>query len=79
MPPRMRSRERLHGTVTGTTDTETIMEAYIIVFRYKREDEKKLGPVRQFRIYANDLEAAQREAERYANYPNIEVLDVHPV
>ena len=54
------------------------MEAYIILFKYKREGEKKPGPVRQFRIYAEDLEAARRQAERYANYSTIEVLDVHP-
>lgn len=55
------------------------MDAYIILFKYKREGDKKPGPVRQFRIYAEDLEAARREAERHANYPTIEVLDVHPV
>ena len=55
------------------------MEAYIILFKYKRDGDKKPGPVRQFRIYAEDLEAAKREAERTANYPTIEVLDVHPV
>lgn len=63
---------------TRTTGTESTMDAYIIVYKYKREGEKKPGPVRQFRIYANDLEEARREAERHANYPNIEVLDVHP-
>lgn len=54
------------------------METYIIVFKYQREGEKKPGPVRQFRIYAEDIESARREAERNANYPNIEILDVHP-
>lgn len=60
------------------TGVGNIMEAYIIVYKYKREGEKKPGPVRQFRIYADNLDEARREAQRYANYPNIEVLDVHP-
>lgn len=55
------------------------MEMYIILYRYQAEGEKKAGPVRQFRIYADDLEEAKREAERYANYPNIEVIEVKPV
>ena len=59
--------------------TKRIMEAFIILYKYKRDGEKKPGPVRQFRIYAEDLEAARRQAERHANYPTIEVLDVHPV
>ena len=40
----------------GNDRIESIMEAYIIVFKYKREGEKKPGPVRQFRIYAGDLD-----------------------
>lgn len=58
--------------------TTAMQQMYIILFRYKPEGEKKPGPVRQFRIYADDIEEAQREAERYANYPNIELVDVRP-
>ena len=52
------------------------MEAYIILYRYKAAGEKKPGPVRQFRVYAEDLADTRRQAERYANYPDIEVVDV---
>lgn len=58
------------------TMTETNMQAYIILYRYKAKGEKKPGPVRQFRIYAADSSDAQRQAERYANYPDIEIIDI---
>jgi len=51
---------------------------YIVFFRYKAAGEKKLGPVRQFRIYAASLDQAKREVQRYANYPDIEVVDIRP-
>lgn len=78
--------KRLMGPGTGgyaarrdvTTAIRTIQPMYIILYKYKAQGEKKPGPVRQFRIYAGDLEEAKREAERYANYPDIEVLDVRP-
>lgn len=54
------------------------MHVYIILFRYHIEGEKKPGPVRQFRIYADDLAEARREAQRYANYPNIQIIDIRP-
>lgn len=54
------------------------MPMFIILYRYKQPNDKQPGPVRQFRIYAQDLAEAKREAARYANYPNIEIIDVHP-
>lgn len=57
---------------------EAAQDPYIILYRYQAEGEKKPGPVRQFRIYADSYEDAQRQAERYANYPNIEVLEIQP-
>ena len=54
------------------------MEAYIILYRYKAVGEKKPGPVRQFRVYAEDLADARLQAERYANYPDIQVIEVQP-
>ncbi len=59
-------------------NTAATQRMYVILYRYKREGEKKHGPVRQHRIYADSFEEAQREAERYANYPNIEVVEVRP-
>ena len=56
-----------------------MQQLYIILYKYKADGEKKHGPVRQYRIYADDLEEAKREAKRYGNYPNIEVIDVNPV
>ncbi len=56
-----------------------MQETYVVVYKYKQEGDKKHGPIRQFRICAADLEEAKREAQRYANYPNIEVIDVHLV
>jgi hypothetical protein len=52
------------------------MKTYIVLFKYKAEGEKKPGPIRQFRLYANDLEQAKRDATRYANYPDVEIIDI---
>ena len=58
--------------------TGTSADMYIILYRYQAKGTKKPGPVRQFRIYADDLEQAKREAQGYANYPNIEIIEVRP-
>jgi hypothetical protein len=55
-----------------------MLKAYIVYFRYKNPGDKAPGPVRQFRIYANDADEAQRLAGAYANYPNVDVLSVKP-
>ena len=49
---------------------------YTISFRYTKPGEKKPGPIQRYVIYAVGLEEATAEAERYANYPNIQVLGV---
>ncbi len=55
-----------------------MQQMYIILYRYQQAGDKKPGPVRQFRIYADDYDEARREAERYANYPNIEIVELKP-
>lgn len=52
------------------------MRPYIVYYRYKNPGEKKPGPVRQFRVYAADVADARRMAAKYANYPDIEVIQV---
>ena len=56
-----------------------MQQMYVIQYKYKAQGEKKPGPIRQFKIFADDLEEAKREADRYANYPDIEVMDVRPI
>ncbi len=53
-----------------------MLQTFIILYRYKARGEKKPGPVRQFRIYAQDFSEARREATRYANYPDVEIIDI---
>lgn len=55
------------------------MRMYIVYYRFKNPGDKKHGPVRQFRIFANDGEEAQRLLGQYANYPNLEVVRVKAV
>lgn len=55
------------------------MRMYIVYYRFKNPNDKKHGPVRQFRIFANDGEEAQRLLGQYANYPNLEVVRVKAV
>ncbi len=54
------------------------MNMYIILYKHQNEGDKKHGPIRQYRIYANNLAEAQRTVEGYANYPNIEIIDIQP-
>lgn len=53
-----------------------MLRTYIVYFRYKNPGDKAPGPVRQFRLNANTLEEARRLASQYANYPNIEVVNI---
>ena len=55
-----------------------MLRPFIIYFRFQGPADKEMGPVRQFRIYANNADEARRLASQYANYPNIEVLQVRP-
>ncbi len=53
-----------------------MLRAYIIHFKYQNPGDKAPGPVRQFRIYAGSLDEARRLAHQYANYPNIQILNI---
>ena len=53
-----------------------MLRPFIIYFKYKIVGDKADPPVRQFRIYASDLDEARRLAVDYANYPNIEVVRI---
>ncbi len=52
------------------------MSPYIIYFQYKQPGDKKPGPIKQFRIYANNIEEARQLTTQYANYPDIDVLRI---
>jgi hypothetical protein len=52
------------------------MRMYIVYYKFKNPNDKKPGPVRQFRIFANDTAEARRMVSQYANYPNIEVVTI---
>ena len=60
----------------GTGARAAAMRPYIIYYKYKCPGDKKPGAVKQFRIYANNMDEARRLATRYANYPDIEVLSI---
>ncbi|MEK6798366.1 MAG: hypothetical protein AABZ12_05345 [Planctomycetota bacterium] len=49
---------------------------YIVYYRYKVASEKTQGSVRQFRVYASDMDDARRQATQYANYPNVHVVRI---
>jgi hypothetical protein len=55
-----------------------MLKTYIVYFRFKNPGDKAPGPVRQFRIYANNVDEARQLATRYGNYPNMEVINVRP-
>lgn len=53
-----------------------MLRPYVVYYRYKIPGEKSQGAVKQFRVYANDLDEARRMAVQHANYPNIELVTV---
>lgn len=55
------------------------MRLYIILFKFQNPGDKKPGPVRQFRIYANSYDEAKTLMERQGQYPNLEILSIKQV
>lgn len=53
-----------------------MLKPYIVYFKYKPPGEKKPGPVKLYRVYANNHEEARRLVMQYATYPNIDVIDI---
>lgn len=53
-----------------------MLRPYIVYYKYKIPGEKSQGAVKQFRVYASNLDEARRMAAQHANYPNVEVLNV---
>jgi len=53
-----------------------MLKSYIIYYKYQNPGDKKPGPVRQFRVYANSYDEARTLATQQGNYPNMEVLRV---
>ena len=53
-----------------------MLRPYIVYFKYKIPGDKTAGAVKQFRVFANDLDEARRMAVQHANYPNVELLTV---
>ncbi len=51
-------------------------ERYTISFRYTKPGEKKPGPIQRYVIFAGNLDEAQEQTKRYANYPDIQVVSV---
>ncbi len=53
-----------------------MLKRFTISFRYTKPGEKKPGPIQRYVIYAEDLEQAQNQTQRYANYSEIQVISV---
>lgn len=53
-----------------------MLKRFTISFRYTKPGEKKPGPIQRYVIYAENLEQARDQTQRYANYREIQVLGV---
>lgn len=53
-----------------------MLKTYIVYFKYKQPGDKKPGPVRHYRVYAESLDDARRQVEQMGNYPDLEILEV---
>ena len=58
---------------------EPMLKTYIVLFKFKNPGDKAFGPVRQFRINANNLDEAKRLTAQYSRYPNIEIVQIRAV
>ncbi len=56
-----------------------MLRTYIIYYKYKNPGDKKPGPVKHYRVSANNLEEARQLASQYGNYPDLEVVRVTPI
>ncbi len=53
-----------------------MLKLYYVYFRFKPPGEKKPGPIRHVRIYANDEHEARKLASEQARYPDLEITDI---
>ncbi len=53
-----------------------MLKPYVVYFKYKCPGDKKPGAVKQYRLYATNVEEATRLAVQHANYPDVEILRV---
>jgi len=69
------SRESLQRE-RAVAECVPMLKPYIVYFKYKIPGEKAAAAVKQFRIYAANLDEARRLAGNYANYPNIDIVEI---
>lgn len=50
------------------------MRMFVIYFRYQQPEEKKPGPVRHFKIEAENADEARATLRRHANYKGLEII-----
>lgn len=55
-----------------------MLKPYIIYYKFKIPGEKAAAAMKQYRVYAASLDEARRQAKDYANYPNIEIVEIRP-
>jgi len=55
-----------------------MLQPYIVYFTFISPGDKKPGPVKQFRVYANDWEEARRLTAEQSTYSDVTVLRVVP-
>ncbi len=55
-----------------------MLRPFAVYYKYKCPGTKKAGAVKQFRLFAENVEQARRLVARQANYPDIEVLSIKP-
>lgn len=63
---------------TGKTaePEETNVNPYIVSFKTHLPDDKKPGAVKQYRIFANNIQEARHLVTQQANYPNLEIVRI---
>lgn len=55
-----------------------MLRPYIIYYKFKIPGEKAAAAVKQYRVYAASLDEARKLASAYANYPNIDIVEIKP-
>ncbi|MCC7293194.1 MAG: hypothetical protein IT449_14130 [Phycisphaerales bacterium] len=55
------------------------MKTFVVYFRYHVSGEKNPGPVRHYKLQAEDSRSAEQLLRRMANYQGLEVLQIEQV
>lgn len=78
-PRRRRGACAADREARGFAGVRRNMKTFVIYYKYHVEGEKNPGPVRHYKLQADDERQAEQLLRRFANYKGLEVLRIERV